>query len=266
MKVILITGISSGLGQAMAQRLAREPYRVYGTVRRPVFEMEGVQTLMAEMTSDQSVEQAIESIIQNEGRIDVLIHNAGMGIAGPAETTPMEDIRHQLEVNFLGAVRVVRAVLPHMRRQKAGMIVMISSIAGLVGLPYQSYYSASKFALEGFCQALYLETRPHHIRVVVIRPGDFQTSFTRNRKFCLSEPALEAYPASRKVKEIIDSDENEGLSPNLLANQIAKIIRKKNPSFSYSVASPLQKLVIPARRLLPEKMLLHLIGRHYQAI
>ena len=181
-RVVLVTGASSGIGLACATHLAGRGYRVYGTSRRPGAGQAGsLAMLAADVTDDGSVEQAVATVLDREGRLDIVVNNAGMGIAGPVENTSIEQAKWQLEVNFFGAFRVCRAALPAMRKQGSGYIVNIGSIGGLIAIPYQAMYSASKFALEGMSEALRMEVRPFGVRVVIIEPGDHKTGITQNR-------------------------------------------------------------------------------------
>lgn len=263
MKVVLITGISSGFGLAIAQRLAKSNYRVYGTVRREVDPIPGVNYLSMDVVSGESVKQAVDELYQKEGCIDVLINNAGIGITGPIEFTDIADVQYQMDVNFLGVVGVTQAVLPIMRKQSKGLIITISSIGGLISLPFQGFYSASKFALEGFCQALYHEVKPFNIKVVVVNPGDFNTQFTSNRKHIGKDKSNTIYRAFRKVLSVIELDEKNGLQPEVLAGKIEKIIRKRNPSTRYIIALPLQKVSVFLKRIIPEKFFFRIIGKYY---
>lgn len=263
MKVVLITGISTGFGFAIAQRLAKGNYRVYGTVRREVDPLPNVNYIYMDVVSDESVKQAIDRVYQKEGRIDVLINNAGVGIAAPLEFTKIDDIQYLMEVNFIGVVRVTQSVLPIMRKQSDGLIITISSIGGLIGLPYQGIYSASKFALEGFCQALYSEVKQFNIKVLVINPGDFSTQFTANRKCPENDDLKEVYQTFRKTLSLIEQDEKNGLHPELLANRIEKLISKKSKPTRLIIALPLQKVSVFLKRILPEKVFLWIIKKHY---
>ena len=166
--IILITGISSGFGLAMARQLAAEGHTVYGTVRRDVEQLPGVHYLRADVRDTASVKAAVDAVLSAEGRIDVLVNNAGMGIGGPVEFAPEDDVKLQMDTNFMGQVRFAQAVLPAMRRQGGGKILCFSSIGGVMGLPFQGFYSASKFAIEGFCEALQIEVRRHGIQVILI--------------------------------------------------------------------------------------------------
>ncbi len=263
MKVVLITGISSGFGFAIAQRLAKGNYRVYGTVRKEIDLIPNVNYLYMDVVSDESVKQAIDEVQQKEGRIDVLINNAGVGIAAPLEFTKITDIKYLMDVNFLGAVRVIQTVLPIMRKQSSGLIISISSIGGLIGLPYQGIYSAGKFALEGFCQALYHEVRQFNIKVLIINPGDFATRFTANRLCAEKDDSTAVYPNFGKTLSKIEQDEKNGLHPDELAKRIERLISKKNAPVRHVIASPLQKFSVFLKRILPEKLFYRIISKYY---
>ncbi len=262
--VILIIGISSGLGKATAQWLANRGHIVYGTVRHAVSPIKGVNYLRLDVTSEESVAMAVDDLYRKEGRIDVLINNAGIGIAGPIEFAQGHEWKYLLDVNFWGVVRVTQAVLPIMRVQRKGLVITISSIGGLMGLPFQGAYSASKFAIEGFCQALYNEVKQFNINVVIVNPGDFSTPFTTNRKIQSRRLVDTHYTSFDKTLEIIENNEKLGLPPERLAFRIEKIIEAHSPSFRYIVASPIQKLSVFLRKILPEKLFLNAIGEYYK--
>lgn len=261
--IILITGISSGFGLAMAQRLCADGHTVYGTVRREVEQLPGVHYLRADVRDTAAVQAAVDTVLFAEGRIDVLINNAGMGIGGPIEFAPEDDIKLQMDTNFMGQVRFTQAVLPAMRKQGSGKILCFSSIGGVMGLPFQGFYSASKFAVEGFCEALQIEVRRHGIQVILIEPGDFSTGFTAARIKQVSEEAAAAYPSLRKSVSSFEKDERTGLKPEFLARKIAKIIRKRHPRFRYVIATFIQKLSIPLKRILPARSFVRVLSLFY---
>ena len=262
--IVFITGISSGFGLETARLLSQEGHTVYGTVRRSVEPLPNVHYLQVDVRDRDAVTQAVSQVIEKEGRIDVLVNNAGMGIGGPLEFATEEEIRLQMDTNFMGLVHCVDAVLPHMRRQGSGRIIALSSIGGLMGLPFQGFYSASKFAIEGYCEALRLETKQQGIKVVVLRPGDFATGFTSSRKKVTDEAALEAYPLYREAINKVEHDENGGLKPVVLAQKISKIIQKKRPHNGYVVASFEQKLSVLLKRILPAQWFDRILGSYYK--
>ena len=261
--IIFITGISSGFGLETARLLSQEGHIVYGTVRRDVAPLPQVHYLKLDIRDRESVDKAVGDIIEKEGRIDVLVNNAGMGIGGPLEFASEDEIREQMDTNFLGLVHCVDAVLPHMRKQGSGKIIALSSIGGLMGLPFQGFYSASKFAIEGYCEALRLETQSFGIQVVVLRPGDFATGFTGSRKKAADEAAFQAYPAYKTAIEKVEHDENGGLKPVVLARKISAVIKKKHPRHGYVIASFEQRLSVLLKRLLPAKWFARILGSYY---
>ena len=262
--VILITGITSGFGKAMAEKLSREGHSVYGTHRRDCERIEGVHYIQAEVTDEASVKAAVQEVLDAEGRIDVFVNNAGMGIGGPLEFSSLEDASRQMDVNWMGMVRFLHHILPVMREQRGGKIICFSSIGGLMGLPFQGLYSASKFAIEGYCEALRLELRDFGIKVVVIEPGDFATGFTAMRKSAGGEAVHAAYPKYAASLASIEKDETTGLKPEYLAGKISKIVNKHNPAHHYVIASPLQKLAVFAKWLLPGKLFAAILALYYK--
>lgn len=262
--IVFITGVSSGFGLETARLLAQEGHTVYGTVRREVESLPHVHYLHVDVRDRDAVTNAVAQVIEKEGRIDVLVNNAGMGIGGPLEFATEEEIRLQMDTNFMGLVHCVDAVLPHMRRQGGGKIIALSSIGGLMGLPFQGFYSASKFAIEGYCEALRLETQQQGVKVVVLRPGDFSTGFTGSRKKVADEAALQAYPLYREAIEKVEHDENGGLKPVVLAQRISRIINMQHPRNGYVVASFEQKLSVWIKRILPAKWFDRILGSYYK--
>ena len=262
--IILVTGISSGFGLETARLLAEQGHVVYGTVRREVQQIEGIRYLNLDVRDQDAVQAAVSRIVKDEGHIDVLVNNAGMGIGGPIEFASKEEVRLQMDTNFMGLVHCANAVLPYMRKQGSGRIIALSSIGGVMGLPFQGFYSASKFAIEGYCEALRLETRSFGIKTVVMRPGDFSTGFTASRKKISNPEALKAYKTYAESMEKIEHDENGGLKPVVLAKKINQVINMKNPAHGYVVASFEQKLSVLLKRLLPAKWFAAILGSYYK--
>lgn len=265
-KVILITGISSGFGKETASLLAKQGHKVYGTVRKETDSDPLVQVLRMDLSDSDSITAAVAALLQKEERIDVLINNAGMHTGGPIETTPLETIRLQMNTNFLGVVQLTQLVLPVMRKQRGGTIINISSIGGLMGLPYQGIYSAGKFALEGISEALRMEVREFNIKVVVINPGDFHTCNTVNRKDFLA-PSGEGDPYHTQFARtlaVIENDENKGWPPEVLARKLGRIITCKKPRQNYIIASFEQKLAVVIKYILPGKLFSKILRDHYR--
>lgn len=265
-KVILISGISSGFGKETARLLAEKGHTVYGTVRKNTLSDTPVHYLIMDLTDTASIGTAVSEVVEKEGRIDVLINNAGMHTGGPVETSPMENIRLQMDTNFLGMVHVTREVLPIMRRQGGGMIINFSSIGGLMGLPFQAFYSAGKFAIEGFSEALRMEVNQFNIKVILINPGDFHTSNSANRRNYLAptgpdDPYADQYSKTLKV---IEKDEANGWQPEVLAKIIVKIIDTRNPRQRYIIGSFEQKLAVALKYMLPGKLFRLILQDHYK--
>lgn len=262
--VILITGITSGFGRAMARQLSLDGHKVYGTYRRDSDPLPGVTYIRADVQDQESLKNAVAQVVEAEGRIDTLISNAGMGIGGPLEFTSIEDAQRQMDVNFMGMVRLVSLVVPIMRQQRHGHIICVSSIGGLMGLPYQGMYSASKFAIEGYCESLRLEVRQFGIHVTVINPGDFSTGFTAQRNKVSNPEAMAAYPGYAQSMQSIEHDENSGLKPERLARRISRIVRKRHPRNRYIIATLVQKASVLLKAILPARWFDSILGSYYK--
>jgi short-subunit dehydrogenase len=265
-KVILITGISSGFGKQVATLLSEKGHIVYGTVRKKTVSGPSVNYLTMDLTDIVSIKSAVSAVLEKEGRIDVLINNAGMHTGGPVETSPIENIRLQMDTNFMGMVHITREVLPFMRKQGGGTIINFSSIGGLMGLPFQAFYSAGKFAIEGFSEALRMELSQFKIRIVLINPGDFHTSNSANRRNYLApsgnnDPYQEQF---EKTLAVIEKDEANGWEPVVLARKIVKIVECKNPRQRYIIASFEQKLAVVLNYILPGKLFRMILQDHYK--
>jgi NAD(P)-dependent dehydrogenase (short-subunit alcohol dehydrogenase family) len=272
-RVVLVTGASSGIGKCCAEYLSQQGYRVYGTSRR-TDSTDGEQSysntnlfqmIQMDVTDESSVKKGIDYIIGLESRIDVLVNNAGFAIIGSLEDTTIEEAKFQLETNFFGSLRVCRAVLPVMRQQRAGYIVSISSIGGLIGLPFQSAYCASKFALEGAMEALRLEVRPFGINVVLIEPGDFKTDITRRRQKAEESTRNLAYcDTFHKVLRLVVSGEQNGPTPESIAILINKVISMNSPRPRYTVGKISQRIAVPLKKILPSRLFESLIVNTFQ--
>ncbi len=264
-KIILLTGISSGFGKETASLLAQAGHSVYGTVRKAGDSDPQVKMLIMDLTDIKSITEAVNTVLTKEGRIDVLINNAGMHTGGPIETLPFETIALQMHTNFLGLVQLTQLVLPAMRKQGGGTIINFGSIGGLMGLPYQGIYSAGKFAIEGFSEALRMEVKQFNIKVVVINPGDFRTNNSANRRGFLS-PTGEGDPYQSqftKTLGIIENDESKGWKPEVLAKKLVRIVESKKPCQRYVIASLEQKLAVVLKNILPGSLFSKILRDHY---
>lgn len=259
-QVVLITGASSGLGRACADHLAGLGHHVYGSRRRADFpqELAGLtypRMIPMDVCDDGSVRAAIEFVLNAEKRLDVVVNNAGIGVAGAVEDTSIEEARALFETNFFGVHRVCRAALPTLRAQRSGLIVNISSLGGLVAIPFQGFYSASKFAIEALTEALRMELAPFGIRVTMIEPGDFKTGFTDNRTFTKQASTNPAYEsACRRAVAVMEHDERHGAPPTQLARTLAAIVAKHSPRPRYAVGMPTQRLAVALRCVLPNRI------------
>ncbi|CAN5600561.1 SDR family oxidoreductase [soil metagenome] len=264
-KIILVSGASSGIGLACATALQSAGHKVYGSAR-DINRLQGVTftPIQLDVTSDESAKAAIDTILQAEGKIDVLINNAGNGVAGPAYAMPVDIAKKQFEVNFFGLVRMCGAVLPGMIANKQGLIVNMSSLAGLFGLPYQSMYSASKYAVEGYSQSLRMELRNTGIKVVVLNPGDFKTGFTDSREKIAFNIANDALAAEYKsAVDSMEKDESVGQSPVMIANKLCRIVENKNPAHRYLVGALGQTIAPTLKSILPGSLFEKLMNDHY---
>lgn len=267
--VILVTGATSGFGKASALYLAGLGHKVYGfgrSVAETTREAGGNLTMIKMDVDDMaSVLKATDEVISAEGRIDVLVAAAGLGISGSVEDVSIAEAKALFETNFFGAMRTAKAVVPHMRKGKSGLIIFVSSIAGLVGLPFQGLYSASKFALEGMAEAMSIELKPFGVDVVIIEPGDFATEFTANR--VKATAALSADSVYKKTFDLamanIEKDETTGYKADVFASAISKIVHARKRKLRYMVGSPLQKSAVGLKKLLPSRLYEKLMGWYY---
>ena len=251
-KVILITGASAGIGAAAATRLARAGARVFGTSRTAKASGDGVTMLPMDVRDAQSVAAGIGEVIKAAGRIDALVNNAGFGIAAAIEDTTVDDMLRQLDTNFLGALRTVQAVLPHMRAQGAGRIVQVSSLAARIGIPFQGAYSASKSALSGMSEALSLELAPFGIAVVLVEPGDTKTNFTAMREWTEKARASNVYGArARHAVAVMETSEQKGTSADKVARLIQKTLTAEKPKLRYVSASTTERMALLLQRFCP---------------
>ncbi len=260
--VVLITGASSGIGRLTAGRLYDLGYKVYGTSRHPEGKDLPFPLLAMDVTDGASIEKALETLLEKEQGIDILINNAGMGIGGSVEESTPELVREQMDTVFLGMAEVTRQVLPLMRGRGGGRIVNVSSIAGRLGLPYQGYYSAAKFAMEGLSEALSIEVKTFGIDVVLVEPGDMRTGFTPGRKWAINEGSAYA-PQALKTKGIIEKNELKGGDPDKVARKIVRILRKKHPRFRYMVGKPDEKLAAVMKNFLPFRLFERILAIFY---
>jgi NAD(P)-dependent dehydrogenase (short-subunit alcohol dehydrogenase family) len=252
-KVVLITGVSSGIGRETALMLAERGARVFGSVRhpRPGQNIAGVELIQMDVTDDAGVIGAVEFVLKKAGGIQVLVNNAGYALAGAVEETSVKEAREQFETNFFGVLRLTQAVLPIMRRQGYGRIVNISSMAGLLPIPFRGIYSASKHALEGYTETLDHEVRQFGIRAMLIEPAFTKTSIETNGKTV--QAPLSAYTEQeRRVNEAIQEKVVQGDQPRAVAEAVCAAVEASHPHLRYPVGGgvALSRL----RRFVPARM------------
>lgn len=264
-KVVLITGGSSGIGKSVGEFLHQKGFTVYGTSRNPERVENSVFPLVAlDVRNSESIKKAVTEVIAKSGRLDILINNAGVGITGPLEEIPSEEIKNNFETNLFGPIEVMKAVLPQMRNQKSGLIINVTSIAGYMGLPYRSVYSASKGALELITEALRMETKSFGIQITNVAPGDFATNIAAGRYHApLVKGSAYEIPYGNTLKTM-DEHVDSGSNPNDMALAIYAIIQTPNPNIHYKVGAFMQKFSIVLKRLLPDKMYEKLLMNHYK--
>ena len=264
-KVVLITGGSSGIGKSVGAFLTEKGFVVYGTSRHPERYLKSKFPLLAlDVKDTASIKCAVETIILKEGRLDVLLNNAGAGITGPIEEIPELEIKNNFETNFFGPINVIKAVLPQMRKQQSGLIINVTSIAGYMGLPYRGVYSASKGALELLTEAFRMELKPFNIHMTNVAPGDFATNIASGRYHA---PVLDNSPYKNPYGQTLDlmnTHVDSGSDPNLMANAVFKIIQTKSPKGHYKVGAFMQKFSIVLKRILPDKVYEKLLMNHYK--
>jgi NAD(P)-dependent dehydrogenase (short-subunit alcohol dehydrogenase family) len=252
-QVALITGVSSGIGREIALMLAPRCARVFGTVRQehPEETLPGIELLRLDVTSDESVAQAVQSVLQKAGAIHILVNNAGYALAGAIEETSVEEAREQFETNFFGVMRVTQAVLPGMRRQRYGRIVNISSMAGLIALPYRGIYSASKHALEGYTETLDHEVRQFGIRAVLIEPVFTRTKVETNRRSVHSPMDIYA-DQERRINQVLEEKIAHGDQPRAVAEAVCAAVESEHPHLRYPIGRG--RGLSRMRRFIPEAM------------
>jgi NAD(P)-dependent dehydrogenase (short-subunit alcohol dehydrogenase family) len=253
-RVVLVTGASSGVGQSTARLLAQRGYRVFGTTRKPADPSDsgGVTILPLDVRSDESVAACLAALSDLTGRLDVLVNNAGFELAGALEELSLDEAKAQFETNFFGVARMVKAVLPLMRRQRRGQIINVTSLTGLSATPFMGIYSASKFALEGYSEALRLELKPFNIHVSQIEVGFLRSPMMNHRQVAAGRIG-EYEPWRQRAFDAIRAMEEKGPGPELVAETVLRIAASKSPRLRY-VVGPQAKLVTRLRRFLPESV------------
>lgn len=265
-KVVLITGGSSGIGKAVGIYLTTKGYKVYGTTRNKsnYSDFKHFELLELDVTKSETIQRAVNQLLAKESKIDVLVNNAGIGITGPVEEIADEEIVKHFETNYFGAVKVMKGVLPQMRKQQSGLIINVTSIAGHMGLPFRGIYSASKAALEITTEAMRMETKAFGIHITNLAPGDFATNIAGGR---FHAPVIKgsAYEIGyQKTLDLIDEHVDRGDDPNIVGLVVEKIINTPNPKIHYKVGAFLQKFSVKLKSFLPDKTFEKMLLNHYK--
>lgn len=252
-KVVLITGASAGIGRATADLLHAAGWTVVGASRRGT-SSGGWQPLKMDVDDDESTSRGVAGVVREHGSLNAVVASAGWGLAGAVERTPIGQAKAQVETNFWGVVRVVQSALPVMRGQHGGRLVLVSSIGGLIALPFQAFYSASKYALEGYAEALGYEVEPFGIHVTLVEPGNIHTDFTASRHTIGTDPDGAYAAAATKALTLMEKDEMNGAPPETAAAVIQRVLGAKRPRRRVSVGKVGERIGIPAKRLLPHRL------------
>ena len=258
--VLLISGGSSGIGQATARYFSDRGFKVYELSRRCV-EQKGVTHLDCDIRSEAQVKAAVGQVIAVEGQVNLLIANAGFGIGGALETTSEEAYMRQFDVNVFGTLRQIQAVLPQMRAQKRGRIICLASVGGIVPIPYQSFYAASKAAVISLARSLHLEVKDMGIAVTAFCPGDINTPFTAARETYIDPQSPYAKAELASILRM-EKDEAAGLSPASIARELWRIAHKSAPK-SQVVGGAVYKLLVIVSRLVPLRLVDFVLGKMY---
>ena len=259
-KIAVVTGGTSGIGRETALYLTQNGCTVYELSRRAEG-VEGLRHISADVTDEESVRRAVKQILQEAGRIDILVNNAGFGISGAVEFTDTEEAKRQFDVNFFGMVRMNRAVIAVMRKQGGGRIVNLSSVAAPVPIPFQTYYAASKAAINSYTMALANELRPFGVTVCAVMPGDIHTGFTAARHKVGEGDELYGGRISRSVRRM-EHDEQTGMDPAKAGAFVGRVALKGGHKPLYTIGFAYQAAVL-LTKILPAQALNWLIGRIY---
>ena len=259
---IIITGTSTGIGFALAEFFGKKGHQVYGLSRKNA-ESNYFKTIPTDITDNTQVQDAVKEILKTENCIDVLINNAGMGMVGAVEDSTQEEILKLFNLNLVGSVQMMSAVLPKMREQKLGKIINISSIGSEMGLPFRGFYSASKSALDKVTEAIRYEVSPWNIDVCTVHLGDIKTKIAENRvKTKVSEPYQKTF---EKVYALMNAHVNDGTEPLEVAEYVEKLLSKKTWKAHYYFGKFGQKIGVPLKWILPQNFYENLM-RKYNSI
>jgi len=272
-KVVVVTGATSGMGKATIERLSGRGYKCFGTAfgLPPELRTESYlaslpyRLIDCDITDDASVESFVGQVLDEAGRIDVLINCAGFGFGGGIEDSTVEEAKMQFEVNFFGTHRITRAVMPAMRRQGGGRILTVSSLASIFTVPFQAFYSASKAALDVMMNAVRMEGRTYGITACTVNPGDVRSGFTGNRKQAAAcSPGSPYYELSMRSINRMKRDEMAGMAPEVVADLLCRLVEVRRLKPRY-IIEPKYKFLVFLKRFLPDSVVEKLLMGIYLA-
>lgn len=259
MRITVITGASSGIGLAAAKLFSQKGDRVYCLSRRACPES-GILSVACDITDEDAVKASLTRIMEAEGKIDVMICNAGFGISGAVEFTDMNAAKRQFDVNLFGTMNCIKSVLPYMREQRSGRIIVTSSVAGMLAIPFQAYYSATKAAINSMVLSVANEVRSYGIHISAVMPGDIKTGFTAAR--AKIESGTESYAALQKSIKTMERDEQNGMQPIVIAKKMYALSKSKYPKPLCSVGIQYQACCLLGK-LLPYRLSNWIVGKMY---
>lgn len=259
MKTLILTGGSSGIGKATVELFASKGYRVFELSRHGVT-YDNIAHIDCDVTKREDCIDAVKQVVKQTGRVDVLISNAGMGISGAVEFSEIDEEKRQFDVNFFGAVNITQAVLPYMRKVKSGRIIFLSSLAAVFAIPYQSFYSASKSAINALASSLRNEVHEFGISVCCLLPGDVKTGFTEARAKSLV--GYDIYTDMNKAVAKMEEDERNGISPERMAKKLLQLAGKNNPCLYNTVGFQYRALLF-LNNLIPATVVCRIIRMLY---
>ena len=262
-KVILITGTSSGFGKSIAEKLHSTGHIVIGTSRNADSVKSDFKTMKLDINNYEMSKNLISKIVETHGKIDILINNAGINITGPLESAKMSDIKDVFDTNFFSHINIIQNILPHMRSNKSGLIINVTSIAGYLGLPFWGAYCASKASFKIIAESLNIELKNFNINVVNVAPGDYNTEILSNRVDSNNNPNSPYYKEYSRVIKSVNTKMEHGRDPEEVAELVLKIINQKNPKINYLVGGFLEKK-ITLKNLFPDKLFQKIIMKLYK--
>ena len=259
-RVVLVTGTTSGFGKETASLLSSKGFRVFGTSRKQSDNQDGIATLRLEIGSDESARTCVAELLQKAGRIDVLVNNAGQVITGGLEETSIDEAKAHFDTNLFGAVRMVNAVLPEMRKRRSGQIINVASIAGTFPVPFEGYYGMAKAAMMTYSEVLRAEVKSLGIKVSAVEPGFFKTNLAGSRQRAANR--IGDYDALReRAHRALDESFEGGGDPTKVAETILKIVQNPSPRLHYVIGN--ERRFVFLKRIMPESVMESQLRKHW---